>query len=100
MASCLSLILEQLTQVLALCFNIQNVCPITTLHIAGNQHAMTNIIIWQQTEMAFQTRREFTNLFQFKISSPLSELVDSLPAYLCNSYLHDCHLADDTFHSE
>ncbi len=38
-----SLVAEQLIRVLALRFNIQKVCPITTLHIAGDQNSMTNI---------------------------------------------------------
>jgi hypothetical protein len=38
MASHLSLLVsEQLIQVLALHFNIQKICPITMLHIAGSQ---------------------------------------------------------------
>jgi hypothetical protein len=56
-------------------------------------------IIWQQTKMSFQTRRGFPNLYQLKISSPLSELVDSLPAHIRDSYLRDFRLADDAFHS-
>ncbi len=43
MACCLSLIVEQLIQVLALRLNLQRVCPITTLHIAGDQNSMTDI---------------------------------------------------------
>jgi hypothetical protein len=43
MASCSSLVAEQLVQVLALWFNTQKACPITTLHIAGDQNSMTNI---------------------------------------------------------
>jgi hypothetical protein len=43
MASCSSLVAEQLIRVLALCFNLQKICPITTLHIAGNQNQMTDI---------------------------------------------------------
>ena len=43
MASRSSLVAEQLIRVLALRFNIQAVCPITTLHIAGDQNAMTDI---------------------------------------------------------
>ena len=43
MASRSSLVAEQLIRVLALRFNIQTVCPITTLHIAGDQNAMTDI---------------------------------------------------------
>ncbi len=38
-----SLIAEQLIRVFALCFNLQKVCPITTLHIAGDQNLMTDI---------------------------------------------------------
>ena len=38
-----SLVAEQLIRVLALRFNIQKVCSITTLHTAGNQNSMTNI---------------------------------------------------------
>ena len=43
MASHSSLVAEQLIRVLALRFNLQKVCPITTLHIAGDQNAMTDI---------------------------------------------------------
>jgi hypothetical protein len=43
MASRSSLVAEQLIRVLALRFNIQKVCPITTLHIAGDQNLMTDI---------------------------------------------------------
>jgi hypothetical protein len=43
MASCSSLVAEQLIRVLALRFNIQKVCPITMLHIEGNQNSMTDI---------------------------------------------------------
>ncbi len=42
-ACCSSLVAEHLVQVLMLRFNIQIVCPITSLHIAGNQNLMTNI---------------------------------------------------------
>jgi hypothetical protein len=63
----------------------------------NDQH--TTLIIWQQTKMAFQTRRGLSNLFQFNIFSPLSECVDSLPAHICDSYLCDFCLADDAFHS-
>jgi hypothetical protein len=38
-----SLVTEQLIWVLALHFNLQRVCPITTLHICGDQNSMTNI---------------------------------------------------------
>ncbi len=43
MACLSSLVAEQLIRVLALHFNIQKVCPITTLHIAGDQNSMTDI---------------------------------------------------------
>ena len=43
MASRSSLVAEQLIRVLALRFNLHKVCPITTLHIAGDQNTMTNI---------------------------------------------------------
>jgi hypothetical protein len=43
MASRSSLVAEQLIHVLALRFNLHKVCPITTLHIAGDQNAMTDI---------------------------------------------------------
>ena len=43
MASRSSLVAEQLIRVLALRFNLHKVCPITTLHIVGDQNAMTNI---------------------------------------------------------
>ncbi len=38
-----SLVAEQLIRVLALHFNFQKVCPITMLHIAGDQNLMTDI---------------------------------------------------------
>ena len=38
-----SLVAEQLLRVLALRFNLHRVCPIATLHIAGDQNAMTDI---------------------------------------------------------
>ncbi len=38
-----SLVAEQLIWVLALRFNLQPMCPITTLHICGDQNSMTNI---------------------------------------------------------
>jgi hypothetical protein len=43
MACRLSLIAEQLIRVLALRLNLQCVCPITTLHIVGDQNSMTDI---------------------------------------------------------
>jgi hypothetical protein len=48
--------------------------------------------------MASQNREGCTHLFQFKISSPLSELVEPLPGHLRSSYARDFHLADDTWH--
>ncbi len=38
-----SLVAEQLIRILALQFNLQKVCPITMLHIAGDQNLMTDI---------------------------------------------------------
>ena len=43
MACHTSLVAEQLVHVLALWFNLQKVCPITTLHIADNLNSMTDI---------------------------------------------------------
>ncbi len=43
MASRASLVAEQLIPILALRFNTNKVCPITMLHIAGDQNAMTDI---------------------------------------------------------
>jgi hypothetical protein len=43
MASHSSLVAEQLIRILALRFNLHKVCPIITLHIAGDQNAMTDI---------------------------------------------------------
>jgi hypothetical protein len=43
MATQSSLVAEQLIWVLALHFNIKKVCPISTLHIAGDQTLMTDI---------------------------------------------------------
>jgi hypothetical protein len=44
MAVCSSLVAEQLIWVLALCFNLQRMCPITMLHICGDQNSMTDIL--------------------------------------------------------
>ena len=38
-----SLVAKQLICILAIQFNLQKVCPITMLHIAGDQNSMTNI---------------------------------------------------------
>jgi hypothetical protein len=38
-----SLIAKQLIRVLALCINAQLSCPLTTLHISGDQNTMTDI---------------------------------------------------------
>jgi hypothetical protein len=46
MAMCSSLVAEQHIWVLAFHFNIQRVCPITLLHICGDQNYMTNIPSW------------------------------------------------------
>ncbi len=43
MACCSSLVAEQLIRVLTLRFNLQRICLITTLHIAGDQNQMTDI---------------------------------------------------------
>ena len=43
MASRASLVMEQLIRILTLRLNANKACPITTLHIAGDQNAMTDI---------------------------------------------------------
>jgi hypothetical protein len=87
-----SLVAEQLIWVLALCFNLQHVCPITTL-----QYSV--LLIWQQTKVAFQIGGELTNLFQNQLPPPQPELVDYLLAHLRDSYTRDFRLADATFYS-
>jgi hypothetical protein len=49
--------------------------------------------------MAFQIRACLSHLFQQIFSSPVPELLDTLPAHLRDSYASDFRLADDTFHA-
>jgi hypothetical protein len=49
--------------------------------------------------MAFQIRIRLTNLFQMQYHTSTSDLVDSLPANLHESYTRDFRLADDAFYS-
>jgi hypothetical protein len=49
--------------------------------------------------MAFQIGKQVTNLFQLQLSPPRTELMDSLPAYLHDSYASDFHAADAAFHA-
>ena len=61
-----SLVAEQLIRVLALRFNIHKVCPITTLHIAGDQNAMTDIpsrSFGSEPKWHFHTDRDLLTFF-------------------------------------
>ena len=44
-------------------------------------------------------RQQLTILFQMYFHTSKSELLDSLPAHLRDSYARDFHLADDVFYS-
>ncbi len=57
------------------------------------------LFVWVQTLMAFQIRIQLTDLFQLQFHTPESDLVDSFPAHLLDSYAHDFCLADDVFYS-
>jgi hypothetical protein len=77
MASRSSLIAEQLIQVLALQFNIQKVCPITTLHIAGDQNAMTDILsrsFGSKPKWHFQSKKALLTFFNSTFPLPIQNL--------------------------
>ncbi len=73
MAARSSLIAEQLIQVLALQFNIQKVCPITMLHIAGDQNAMTDIpsrLFGSKPKWHFQSEEALLTFFNSTFPLP------------------------------
>jgi hypothetical protein len=49
--------------------------------------------------MAFQIGKRVNNFFQLQLSPPQTDLVDSLPAYLRDSYTSDFRAADAAFHT-
>jgi hypothetical protein len=49
--------------------------------------------------MAFQIGKQINNFFQLQLSPPQTELVDSLLAYLRNSYTSDFCAVDAAFHT-
>jgi hypothetical protein len=73
MASRASLIAEQLIRILALHFNTNKVCPITTLHIAGDQNSMTDIsscLFGSEQKWHFQSELNFLTFFNKSFPLP------------------------------
>jgi hypothetical protein len=69
-----SLVAEQLIRVLALRFNIQKVCPITTLHIAGDQNSMTDIpsrSFGSEQKWHFKSEHDLLTFFNVNVTLPL-----------------------------
>jgi hypothetical protein len=69
-----SLVTEQLICVLALRFNIQKVCPITTLHIAGDQNSMTDIpsrSFGSEHKWHFKSEHDLLTFFNVNFTLPL-----------------------------
>ena len=58
-----SLVAEKLIRVLALHFNIQKVCPITTLHIAGDQN-------WSEQKWHFKSEHDLLTFFNRNFMLP------------------------------
>jgi hypothetical protein len=76
MACCSSLIAEQLIHVLALQFNIQKVCSITTLHIAGDQNSMTEIpsrLFGSEHKWHFNSEHDLLIFFNCHFMLPLQD---------------------------
>jgi hypothetical protein len=72
-----SLVAEQLILVLALRFNIQKVCPITTLHIAGDQNSMTDIpsrSFGSEHKWHFKSEHDLLTFFNVNFTLPLQNL--------------------------
>jgi hypothetical protein len=68
-----SLVAEQLICVLALWFNLQWTCPITTLHIVGNQNQMTDIpsrSFGSKQQWHFKTDEDLLTFFNSKFPLP------------------------------
>ncbi len=73
MASCSSLVAEQLIRVLALCFNLQKICPTTMLHIAGDQNQMTDIpsrSFGSESKWHFKTDKDLLTFFNSHFPLP------------------------------
>ncbi len=69
-----SLVAEQLIRVLALHFNLQKVCPITTLHIAGDQNSMTDIpsrLFGSEQKWHFKSEHDLLIFFNCNFTLPL-----------------------------
>ncbi len=69
-----SLVAEQLIHVLTLRFNLQNVCPITTLHITGDQNSMTDIpsrSIGSEHKWHFKSEHDLLIFFNCNFTLPL-----------------------------
>ncbi len=72
-----SLVAEQLIRVLALRFNIQRVCPITTLHICGDQNSMTNVpsrLFGSKPKWHFQSEEKLLTFFNINFPLPNQNL--------------------------
>jgi hypothetical protein len=68
-----SLIAEQLIRVLALRINSQRSCPLTTLHIAGDQNTMTDIpsrSFGSKPKWHFKTEHDFLTFFNSSFPLP------------------------------
>jgi hypothetical protein len=68
-----SLVAEQLVQVLGLRFTIQKVCPITMLHIAGDQNLMTYIpshLFGSKPKWHFKSESNLLTLFNCNFTLP------------------------------
>jgi len=73
MACCSSLVAEQLIRVLALRFNLQKVCPITMLHIAGDQNSMTKIpsrLFGSEHKWHFKSEHDLLTFFNCNFTLP------------------------------
>ncbi len=77
MASRSSLIVEQLIRVLALQFNLQKVCPVTMLHIAGDQNKMNDIpsrSFGSKPKWRFQSKEALLTFFNSTFPLPTQNL--------------------------
>jgi hypothetical protein len=77
MACCSSLVTEQLIRVLVLHFNIQKVCPITTLHNAGDQNLMTDIpfrSFGSEQKWHFKSEHDLLTFFSQNFTLPTKNL--------------------------
>jgi hypothetical protein len=73
MASRSSLVAKQLIPVLALRFNLQKICPITMLHIAGDQNQMTDIpsrSFGSKSKWHFKTDKNLLTFFNLHFPLP------------------------------